>query len=51
MYSYKYPRAALTVDAIVIHKEKNLIFVLLIQRRNDPYKKSWALPGGFIRNG
>ena len=48
MYSYKYPRAALTVDAIVFVKEANETFVLLIERGNEPFKKMWALPGGFI---
>ncbi len=48
MYTYKYPRAALTTDAIVFTKENNLIFVLLIERGRDPFKNKWALPGGFI---
>jgi len=48
MYSYPYPRAALTTDAIVHTKEKESIYVLLIQRGKDPFKDSWALPGGFV---
>ena len=48
MYSYKYPRAALTVDAIVFVKQENSTFILLIERGNEPFKKMWALPGGFI---
>ena len=48
MYNYEYPRAALTVDAIVFAKENNSIFILLIQRGNEPFKNMWALPGGFI---
>lgn len=48
MYTYKYPRAALTVDALVYVKEKNTTWVLLIQRGKDPFKNKWALPGGFI---
>lgn len=48
MYSYQYPRAALTVDAIVFVKEKDGIFVLLIKRGREPFKNKWALPGGFI---
>ncbi len=48
MFSYKYPRAALTVDAIVFAKENGSTYILLIQRGNEPFKNMWALPGGFI---
>jgi 8-oxo-dGTP diphosphatase len=47
MYSYKYPRTALTTDAIVFVKDTET-FILLIQRKAEPYKDKWALPGGFI---
>ena len=45
MYTYHYPRPAVTVDAILISKNKN---VLLIERGRDPFLGKWALPGGFI---
>jgi len=48
MYSYKYPRAALTVDAIVYCKDKSTASVLLIERGHAPFQYKWALPGGFI---
>jgi len=48
MYSYKYPRPALTVDAIVFVKDENGTSVLLIERGIEPYKGKWALPGGFV---
>ena len=48
MYTYKYPRAAITTDAIVFFKEGNEKFVLLIERGHEPFKNKWALPGGFI---
>lgn len=48
MYTYKYPRAAITTDAIVFVREKETIFVLLIQRGHEPFINQWALPGGFI---
>ncbi|MEM9673449.1 MAG: NUDIX domain-containing protein [Cyclobacteriaceae bacterium] len=42
-----YPQNILvTVDAVLFtedHRE-----VLLIQRKNDPFKEQWALPGGFV---
>lgn len=48
MYSYKYPRAALTVDAIVFVNEASSTKILLIERGNEPFKNKWALPGGFV---
>jgi len=48
MFTYNYPRAALTVDAIVFVKQGGSALVLLIERGRDPFKNSWALPGGFI---
>ena len=47
-FCYKYPRAALTVDAIVVAGNHCEDLVLLIQRKYDPYAEKWALPGGFI---
>ena len=46
-YMYKYPRPAVTGDCIVITKEENAK-VLLIQRGDEPYKGTWAFPGGFM---
>ncbi len=46
-FTYKYPRPALTVDAIVFRKTPDLQ-VLLIQRLNEPFKEMWAFPGGFV---
>ena len=46
-YTYKYPRPAVTADCIVITKEENAK-VLLIQRGDEPYKGTWAFPGGFM---
>lgn len=47
-YTYDYPRPALTVDAIVIARKYDDFQVLLIRRKNDPFKGHWALPGGFV---
>ncbi|WP_167608962.1 NUDIX domain-containing protein [Maribellus sediminis] len=48
MYTYNYPRAALTVDAIVFYQVENTPKILLIERGREPFKNKWALPGGFI---
>lgn len=46
MYSYEYPRPALTADIAVFNLDATEI--LLIRRGNDPYKGCWAFPGGFF---
>ena len=46
MYSYPYPRPAVTADTLVFSSDKKEI--LLIRRKNDPYKGCWAFPGGFL---
>ena len=48
MYCYKYPHPAVTADCMVFNQEGDKILVLLIKRKNDPYKDCWAFPGGFI---
>ena len=47
-YTYEYPRPALTVDIIIFAKEKDEVFVMLIQRDKQPFEGMWALPGGFM---
>ena len=48
MYTYKYPRPMVTVDIILFRFFKENLEILLIQRKNNPFKEKWALPGGFI---
>ena len=45
-YSYSYPRPALSADAVVYCEDDDTL--LLIQRKNPPFKDQWALPGGFV---
>lgn len=47
-YTYQYPRPALTVDAVIFRKKELEWEILLIQRKNPPFKNGWALPGGFV---
>lgn len=46
-YTYKYPRPAVTADCVVITREAQPK-VLLIERGDEPFKGSWAFPGGFL---
>ena len=47
-YEYEYPRAALSVDAVVFGRAPAGMHVLLIRRAHPPYEDHWALPGGFL---
>lgn len=47
-YCYPYPRAALTVDAVIIRKDEKNLKLLLIKRKYPPFEGAWALPGGFV---
>ena len=39
---------SITVDAVVFRAFNTQTEVLLIQRKNNPFKNEWALPGGFL---
>ncbi len=44
----KYPRPSVTVDVVIVTLRDNELHVLLIKRDTDPYRGTWALPGGFV---
>ena len=46
-FAYPYPRPSLTVDVALVTREARPR-VLLIQRKADPFRGKWALPGGFV---
>ncbi|RKS53208.1 8-oxo-dGTP diphosphatase [Gillisia mitskevichiae] len=39
---------AITVDAVILKDLKSSTSILLIKRKNEPFKHTWALPGGFL---
>ena len=50
MFTYKYPHPALTVDCIVfaLDQQDQELRILLIRRGEEPFRGTWALPGGFV---
>ena len=48
LYCYKYPHPALTADTVIMAPYEDSLKILLIERKNEPYKGYWAFPGGFM---
>jgi 8-oxo-dGTP diphosphatase len=44
-----FPTFAVTVDIVILSVVEGELLVLLIERKAKPFKKAWALPGGFKR--
>src|SRR5690349_11135009 len=51
MYENGYVPPILTVDCIIFQLIDNNLSVLLIERKNAPFKGRWALPGGYNAAG
>lgn len=49
--SDKYRKPCVTVDFIVSYAKNKEKYILLIKRKNFPYKNFYALPGGFLDVG
>jgi 8-oxo-dGTP diphosphatase len=47
-FTYEYPHMAVTVDVVLFDTSSQNKSVLLIKRRNAPFKDRWALPGGYV---
>jgi ADP-ribose pyrophosphatase YjhB (NUDIX family) len=45
----EFPSFAVTAGLAVFTIRGGLLSVLLVQRRDHPYRGYWALPGGFVR--
>lgn len=48
-FAYEFPRPAIAVDCVVFGLDPEGLKLLLIERAVEPFKGSWALPGGFVR--
>ena len=46
-----FPVFAVTVDVVALMLRDDQLSVLLIKRREEPFKGRWSLPGGFVRRG
>jgi len=47
-YVYKWPRPMVAADAAVFGFFAGKAKLLLVNRRNEPFKGKWCLPGGFV---
>ena len=47
-YTYDHPRPMVTVDIFLTRFNMDHLELLLIKRKNDPFKGQWALPGGYV---
>ena len=49
-YTYEYPRPSVTTDCVIFgYDVKEGLSVLLVERGIEPFKGSWAFPGGFLK--
>jgi 8-oxo-dGTP diphosphatase len=47
-YTYPYPRPMVSVDAVVLRRAPEGLFVLLVRRGRPPFQGRLSLPGGFV---
>ncbi len=50
MFSYEFPRPAVTVDLVTFAVHDGALEVLLIERAETPFAGAWTLPGGFVHD-
>ncbi|MBX3186163.1 MAG: NUDIX hydrolase [Labilithrix sp.] len=47
-FTYPYPRPSVTCDVVAFTMRGDDLAVLLIRRKEEPFRGCWALPGGFV---
>lgn len=45
----KFDRPSVSVDVLLFTVQMEELKILLVKRNEEPFKDSWALPGGFVR--
>ena len=50
-YFLKTEAPKVTVDIVIFTIDKGGLKILLVKRKLEPFKGTWALPGGFIKKG
>lgn len=50
-FTSEYVAPTLTVDSVIFQLDDNQLSVLLIERTQEPFAGSWALPGGYCAAG
>jgi len=48
MFMSRHERPSVAVDVVVFRLHEGRLKVLLINRRNPPFQRMWAIPGGFV---
>lgn len=48
-FTYEHARPAVTVDCAVFGFDESDLKVLLVKRDLEPFRGTWALPGGFVK--
>lgn len=51
MFEKEYIAPTLVVDSVIFQIKNDVLNVLLIKRNDQPFKDSWALPGGYCAAG
>ena len=49
MYQYEFPHPAITTDIVLFTIRDKQLKLLLVMRGSEPFKGTWALPGGFMQ--
>ena len=46
---FNYPHPFVTVDVLILTVVDNDLRILLVKRKDEPFKNYWSIPGGFVQ--